>query len=245
MSQRHSADIPKYTLFDIQMGVPGSEFEKGIALYNAGKVLALVSDAIGLTATVKGTHMYRVSVNHNDFERGMCDCYLGKNNYHCKHMIAVAIAGVYKYRSDQAKAIDYPLDQAVCSGVVREITIDEITEVRIGIKQALRHIKSYDGPSRIWFAYQAKLEKGSRLMLYALSNIPVCKKSADICIDLIERLDEKLATGGIDDSNGVVGELIDQIRELLSMFCEEDVTLKDYIVAKFPTDTNFGWELHL
>lgn len=245
MSQTHNADIPKYTLFDIQMGVPGREFEKGMALYKAGKVLALVSDAIGLIATVKGTHMYHVSVNHKDFERGMCDCYLGKNNYHCKHMIAVAIAGVFTYRSDDAKAIEQPLDQAVCSGEVREITKNEITEVRMGISQALRYIRSYDGPSRTWFAYQAKLEKGSRLMLYALSSIPVCKKSADICIDLIERLDEKLATGGIDDSDGVVGELIDQIGELLSMFCEEDVTLKEYIVANFPTDTNFGWELHL
>ena len=75
-----------------------------------------------------------------------------------------------------------------------------------------------------------------------LSLLPVCKTSADMCINLIIKLDDKLATSGIDDSDGTIGDLVEQIMELLSMFGDEDPNLKTYIINKFPRKTNFEWE---
>ena len=47
---------------------------------------------------------------------------------------------------------------------------------------------------------------------------------------------------GIDDSDGTVGGLIEEIIELLSMFKGDEPSLEAYIVTKFPKKTNFGWE---
>lgn len=107
-------------------------------------------------------------------------------------MIALAIALVYKYRPNDVTPIQKPLDQAVSLGEVRDITIDEVVEFKKGIKERLKYIKSYGGGSAKWFQYQDSLTKGSRLILLALSNIPVCEKSALLCINTLKRIEKKL-----------------------------------------------------
>src|SRR3989344_2959259 len=234
---------PKFTLFDIQMGVDDEEFKKSKELFDSGKIKYIKSDTRGFSAIVSGTQDYIVSISANDFDRGYCDCYLGQKNILCKHMIGLAIASVFKYRSeDVTEVITNPLEQAVCSGEVRDITKEETSIIKKEIRSALMHIKSYDGPSKTWFAYQDSLLKGKRLMLYSLSNLPICKTSADMCIDVIKKLDDRLATSGIDDSDGTIGDLVGQIMELLSMSKDEDPNLKTYIINKFPKKTNFEWE---
>jgi len=69
--------------------------------------------------------------------------------------------------------------------------------------------------------------------------------SADFCIDLIIKLDDKLANSGIDDSDGTIGDLVGEILELLSMFKDDDPNLREYIISKFPRKTNFEWEKEL
>ncbi len=76
-------------------------------------------------------------------------------------MLALAIAVVYKLRPDDTKLIDKTLDQAVCSGQVRDITKEEIR-----------------------------------------------------------------------DSDGVMGSLLSNILDLLSLFVSFDVTLRDFIKEK-------------
>ncbi len=50
--------------------------------------------------------------------------------------------------------IEQPLDQDVCSGEVREITKDEIKNIKTEISRGASLIKSYNGPSSKWFQYQ-------------------------------------------------------------------------------------------
>src|SRR3989338_5463615 len=236
---------PNFTLFDIQMGVGGEEFKKGKKLYDDGKVGKLEAEYYGVSSIVSGTHDYNVNVEYKHFDRGNCSCYLGQKDVLCKHMIALAIACVYKYRPEDAKVVEHPLDQAVCSGQVRDITKEELASIKKEITSALRYLKSYDGPSKTWFAYQDSLIKGKRLLLYTLSKLPVCKKSADMCIDLIIRIDKKMANTCIDDSDGTVGDLVSQILELLSLFKDIAPELKAYVIDKFPKKTNFEWEKEL
>lgn len=83
---------------------------------------------------------------------------------------------------------------------------------------------------------------GSRLILLSLSKLPVCEKSTMICIDLLKRLDRKLLSSGVDDSDGIVGDLMTQIVEVLNMFVDSNKNLKKYIKVKLPKGEVFDWE---
>ena len=155
---------PHFSVFNIQISVDEQEFNKGYKLFNDGKVKKITADFDGFHAIVSGTHDYSVSVNISDFERGVCNCYLGQKNILCKHMIALAIATVSKYNPENFKLIMSSLDHTVCSGQIREITKEELTAIKKELQHGLLYIKYYDGPSSKWFAHQDTLLKGGRLM---------------------------------------------------------------------------------
>ncbi len=235
-------DVTQYTISDIQLGVGDDEFNKGLNLYNKGAVNYIEKDFSGYSAIVLGSHDYIVNMSLISHDRGNCNCYLGQRDELCKHMIALAIALVYKFRPNDTKIIDIPLDQAICSGQKRDITEEEVKNIKFEIKRGLSFIKSYTGPSSKWFYYQDSLIKGSRLILLTLSKLPVCEKSADICIDLLKKLDKKLLSGGIDDSDGTIGDLMVQIVEVLNLFVSLDKNIKDYIKNNLPKGEVFDWE---
>lgn len=233
--------IPQFTVADIQLGVGQYEFDKGLALYKKGAVNEIKKDFLGFKAIVSGTHEYHVNVDSSSYDRGNCDCYIGQKEELCKHMIALAVALVYKYRPNDTEAIMHPLDQAVCSGDIRDITKEESDNVKTDISKGMAYIKSYNGPSSKWFKYQDDLTKGARLILLALSKIPVCEESVLICINLLKRLDKKVLRG-VDDSDGTVGELMKEIVEVLNLFVSFDKGLEDFIKAKLPKGEAFDWE---
>lgn len=236
-----SIPTPPFTVADIQTGVGDWEFTKALALYTKGAVTGIKKVFSGFTATVSGTHEYEVRVDSSAYDRGNCTCYIGQKDELCKHMLSLAIALVYKYRPNDTKMIEQPLDQAVCSGDVRNMTKEESDTAKKEISTALTFIKSYNGPSSRWFYYQDALAKGSRLVLLALSNIPICKDSVMLCIHTLKKLDKKVLRG-VDDSDGTVGELMCEIVELLNMFVSSDTALKDYIAKKLPKGESFDWE---
>ncbi len=233
--------IPQFTLSDIQLGVGDHEFKKGLTLYQKGSVNNIEDSFNGYTAIVSGTHEYIVCVDALSYDRGVCNCYVGQNDELCKHMIALAIALVYKYRPNEVEIIKHPLDQPVCSGEVRNITKEELEYFKLESKHAMTFIKSYNGPSSKWFQYQDSLTKGSRLILLALAKLPVCKDSVLLCIDILKKLDKKILRG-VDDSDGTVGGLMEDIVEVLNMFVRDEPELEDYIKEKLPKGEAFDWE---
>ena len=232
---------PKYSLKDIQLSLDSGEFSKGMQLYKDGKVGKITADPLTYTATVMGTERYHVCVSVSHFDKGACDCYLGKKDYLCKHMAALAIAVVHTYKPEGTTLIDHPLDQAVCSGKINEITQDEITKVEKEIKIGLALIKSWSGPSKKWFEYQDNLSKGSRIILLALSKLPICEKSVLMCINLLKKLDKKLLNG-IDDSEGTIGVLMEEIIELFCLFVDFKKDLGPYIATSLPKGEMFEWD---
>ena len=234
-------DTPNFSIKDIQIGVTDSEFIKGMTLYENDKVKNIESAFGGCIATVSGTHEYNVYVSFSAFDIGNCDCYIGMRDELCKHMIALAINLVYRYNPNDTERIMQPLDQAVCSGEIRDISRAELEQVKEGIKQALIFIKGYSGSSSKWFEYQDSLNKASRLTLLALSKIPICEKSVDICIDILKKIDKKLSLSGVDDSNGIVGRLMEQIIELLCMYTTNNKSLGKYIAENLPEGNIFDW----
>ena len=233
--------VPAYSLKDIQLSVESCEFDKGMRLYQEGKVGQIEVDCFIFKAEVAGTKKYNVSVMSSHFDRGECDCYLGEKNYLCKHIIALAIAVVYTYAPSAAEVFDHPLDQAVCSGKVYAITEEEKVLIEKEIKEGLALIKSWSGPSKKWFEYQDALTKSSRIILLSLSKLPICEKSVDICIYLLKKLDKKLLHA-VDDSDGTIGTLMEEIVQVLCLFVDFKKDLGPYIAQSLPQGEMFEWD---
>ena len=85
------------------------------------------------------------------------------------------------------------------------------------ITEALKYIKPYNGPSRIWFRYQASLQEGCNRLANIVSELPVSPQTAGLLIDLLLRLERKLMSG-VDDSDGTVGNYMTDIVEVLGEF---------------------------
>ncbi len=244
MTKHAENEVPHYTIPDIQIGVGDHEFQKGMKILKRGGVRNVQADSFGWRADVAGSkagQWYAVSVGARAFDDGACTCYLGKNDELCKHMIALAIHVVREYRPEGAAVLAQPLDHAVCSGEIRAITEDEAKNAKSAVTAALRHIKPYDGPSRTWFRYQDSLTRGCRLVLLAVSELPICERSVDIVIDILKRLDRKLM-GGVDDSDGTVGACMEELVELLNLFSDMHPPLIPHINKKLPEGEVFDWQ---
>jgi hypothetical protein len=110
------------------------------------------------------------------------------------------------------------------------------------ITSAMKYIKPYNGPSRIWFAYQNSLDEGCARLSKLISELPVSKQTAKLLIDILLRLDKKLCTGGVDDSDGVVGGFMYEAVEMLKKYAELDSKCIKTFKKLCHTETCFEWE---
>jgi len=213
--------LPEYDLDKIKFSTDEPTFTKAVNLHDSGKVTKFKEDFGGYSAIVLGTHPYKVYVSGHKYDVGSCDCYLGQNETLCKHMIALAI-----YALKRGKELSYEerkfTASPVCSGKIGILTEKELSEIKTEITSAMKCIKSYEGPSRIWFAYQASLTEGTRRLAEIVSKIPIGYESAKILVDLLLRLDHKLSHTGVDDSNGTVGGFIEEVVMVLEEYAKHD-----------------------
>ena len=196
------------------------------------------------SALVHGSKPYRVSVEARRYDVGHCECYLGQHNTLCKHMLAVAIRAVTggKPLSQEDKQLVSPV---VCSGQLRTLCKEELTATKKAITGAIRSIKPYNGPSRIWFSYQHSLQEGCQRLAKIVSELPVNKDTAGLVVDLLLRLDHKLCCSGVDDSNGTVGGFIEDTVLVLKEFSRLDPSCVDTFHTLKDRETCFGWEAPL
>jgi hypothetical protein len=234
-------DKPGFTLDKIKFATDGPTFEKAVKLYESGKVTCFDDNGITYTATVRGTQLYDALVSRRRYDEGHCTCYLGQNDTLCKHMVALAIYAVQDGKPltiDDKKQVHNP----ACSGRLGNLSGKEFLTAKQTITACLRYIKPYNGPSRIWFAYQGSLSEGCNRLSAIVSDLPVGEQTSELLIDLLLRLDKKLTTGGVDDSDGTVGGFIEETVGVLQEFAKLDSGCVKSFAKLQDRETCFGWE---
>jgi len=232
---------PAYNLDKIKFATDGPTFKRAVDLYESGKVTQFKEELNGFFATVLGTKPYKVYVDNRHYDQGDCECYLGQNDTLCKHMVAVAIYAVMdgkKLSKEDKELVDSP----VCSGKLGELSKEELTETKKAITSAMKYIKAYTGPSRIWFAYQNSLSEGCNRLSAIVSELPVSEQTAKLLVDMLLRLDKKLCTGGVDDSDGTVGGFIEEVVIMLQEYVKLDSACIKVFKELCGQETCFGWE---
>ncbi len=233
-----------FTLKDLAMENDESTYQKAFLLYKANSIKGYKEDDYSISAKVQGTKTYETHIKKTDYEKGNCTCYMGQNNYICKHMLALAIYHILKHDPNQ-KIEETIINTEEAINVVhqiRELSEEDKLLWKDSIKKAFTYIKGYTGTSKTWFAYQNKLDAGARTIRHAASILPLCHQSAILLISLALRLDKKLSTGGIDDSNGTIGISIEYIVETLINFTWEDKTISKEFKKLNDQNTCFDWE---
>ena len=232
---------PSYNLDKIKFGVGKPTFERAVGLYENGKVTQFKADFHGFSATVLGGKPYKVYVNNKYYDRGDCECYLGQNDTLCKHMVAVAICAVMggKKLSEENKEL---VDSPECSGQLGELSKEELAETKKAITSAMRYIKAYIGPSRIWFAYQNSLSEGCARLSKLVSGLPASEQTAKLLVGMLLRLDKKLCESGVDDSDGTVGGFMEEVVLMLQEYAKLNPTCINSFEKLCGRSTCFGWE---
>ncbi len=232
---------PIYDLDKIKFGTDGPTYERAVGLYEGGKVTQFTAVFTGYSAVVLGTKPYRVYVDSRHYDRGECDCYLGLKDVLCKHMVAVAICAVMggKELDKEDKEL---VDNPNCSGKLGELSKEELAETKKAITSAMRYIKAYTGPSKTWFAYQNSLSEGGRRLSAIVSELPVSEQVAKLLVSTLLRLDKKLCTGGVDDSDGTVGGFIYEVVDMLKEYTKLDSRCIKAFKKFCNQETCFGWE---
>lgn len=232
---------PKFNIDKIKFATDRPTFERAIKLYESGKVAQFKKQLNGYTATVIGTKPYDVYVFKTHFDRGDCNCYLGQREILCKHMVAVAIHACLNGSS--LKAEDKEIVRSPeCSSKLGELSKEELSAFKKEITQAMKYIRAYKGPSKVWFAYQGALDEGCARLSKIVSELPVSKQIADLLVNMLLRLDKKLCTGGVDDSNGTVGGFIQEVVSMLDEYVKLDPNCIKSFEKLCSQDTCFGWE---
>ncbi|MBI2459270.1 MAG: hypothetical protein HYV53_01820 [Parcubacteria group bacterium] len=233
--------LPKFDFNKIKFATDSTTFEKAVDLYEHRKVKNFREGIGAYSAIVEGGKNYNVSIEARRFGLGHCDCYLGQNNYLCKHIVALSI-----YAALGGKPI-MPEDKKLnsetqCSGRLGELSKIELAEIKKSISSAIKYIKPYNGPSRIWFDYQASLSEGCNRLSAIVSSLPVSEQTAGLIIKMLLRLDKKLCSGGVDDSDGAVGGFMRGCVEVLGDFVKLNKKCVNTFELLCEQSTCFGWE---
>ena len=216
---------PHFTIQDIKYSEDPQTFLRAQDMFKGGKVGTIREDVRRYSAKVKGTKLYDVGVSYKRVDAGYCSCYLGRNDTLCKHMLALALAVL-------DKSGDLQTDEPI-------INLDEAKKC---VSEGMRRLVAYNGPSRVWFAYQRKLATGSGIIMGAIESLPASKPNAKYLWALVLRISKKLATGGIDDSEGEVGNCVYAIIQKLGKYSKESPELIPTLLSYCKDDTGFGFE---
>jgi len=231
----------KYDLNKIKFATDEATFKRAVGLYESGKVTEVEEFGSDFTAVVLGTKPYRVSVSGRNYKRGHCTCYLGERDMLCKHMVALALHAVMygKPLSDKDKELSY---QVECSKRLGMLSKEELAALKKAITESMQYIKPYRGPSRTWFANQDSLQEGCNRLSAVISDLPINRQVTDILVKLLLRLERKLAVGGVDDSNGIVGKFVGELIALLEEFAKIDPSCIDVFEQLCEREDYFGWK---
>lgn len=233
--------IPQYDLAKIKFGIDEKTWSKALDLYEGRKVKNFQDMDFSWVADVQGTNLYKVFVSKKKYSDGDCTCYLGQNDTLCKHMIAVAIYG-FKKGLPLTEEEKSQHNEIKFSGKVGELTKEQLNLTKAEVSGSMRYVKAYTGPSRTWFAYQDSLTEGCNRLAAIFSPLPASRQTTNLIIKTLLRLDDKLITSGVDDSDGTVGGFIEEGVKLLMEFAKINPDCTKEFKLLRGKETCFGWE---
>jgi hypothetical protein len=235
---------PAYDLNQIRFMTDWQTFQRGMDLYEKGKVTEFEEVLDVFAAVVIGTEPYPVHVSIKRYGRGRCTCFVGQKEGFCKHMVAVMIRAVTdgKPIPDQERMGQHPPGFSGRLGTLSEV---ELGKVKQSITAAIRYIKPYHGPSRVWSTYQNSLLEGCSRLSAVVCNLPVGPESTRLLVDLLLRLDRKLVSGGVDDSNAIVSGFMGRVTGVLVEYARLDpACVQEFkIIQRKHPDLEWKWEL--
>ena len=86
------------------------------------------------------------------------------------------------------------------------------------------------------------MTEGCNRLAAIFSKLPASPQTTNLIIKALLRLDKKLTTGGVDDSDGTVGGFIEESVKLLIVFAKTNPECaKEFELLK-GKETSFGWE---
>ncbi len=94
---------PKYDLEKIKAGVDKKIWERGVGLYEQGKITEFEESHVGYTAAVLGSEPYDTAVSDRSCLQGDCSCFMGRTGVVCKHVVALAIYAVKRGAAPKRK----------------------------------------------------------------------------------------------------------------------------------------------
>jgi hypothetical protein len=221
---------PKFKYSDVKYATDRAIFDRAVKLFESGRVGLVSDDFHGYSAIVQGSTPYRVSISASRIDDSSCTCYMGQKNQLCKHALALALAVL-----DQSGELSKNTKGAVPSDP------DSAKEC---VNEAMKLIKPYRGPSRIWFRYQRDLSKGCGLIEDAVAGLPSTEENAKYLWSLVKRLDRKLGNG-VDDSDGTVGGCVMSLIDQLVLYAKGDAALLSAISKFCAQETAYDFNLIL
>jgi hypothetical protein len=235
---------PSYDLDKIKFATDKPTFGKAVGIYESGGVKNFKDNGMsGFLARARGSggNIYDIFVSSRRYDEGDCSCYLGQNDTLCKHMVALAIYAVKggKSLTDEDKR---QVSHVISSGRLGELGRGELSAIKKEITGAMKYIKPYDGPSRIWFSYQNSLLEGVSRLSKVVSELPVSEQTAILLVDMLLRLDHKLCRSGVDDSDGTVGGFMEDVVQVLNEYAKLDSACAKAFEELKDKETCFGWE---
>jgi len=236
-----SRQKPKYDLEKIKYATGSPTWERAVDLYERGKVMRVQDNEHSFSATVIGSRPYEVWVSVEKFDVGDCICYLGQKDELCKHLVALAVRVVVGGRPLTEKEKEM-VSAPMCSGRRGELEAQALKSVQAAISVAMKYIKAYSGPSRTWFAYQASLSEGCNRLAAIFSELPASPQTAQLVVKTLLRLDDKLCRGGVDDSDGTVGGLMEDTVNMLIEYAKLDASCAIAFRELTGRSTCFEWE---
>ena len=221
------------TYADVCYSTNAPMLARAVKLFEGGAVRGVEGARDGYAATVVGTSPYHVYVSMKRITSSLCSCYMGQNGDLCKHVIALALA------------VLHDLGLVDAAGLPAGASVIDETHAIEHIQAGMRYIRVHTGSSRTWFEYQRKLSVGTGIIMDGVCALPVTLDTAVYLWKTVLKLSKKLREGGVDDSEGAVGRLIEAIIDRIARMAHADDGIMKYMVPHCHDKTGFGFENEL
>lgn len=208
-------------------------FARGTDYFHRGCVSELRHSQGKLVATVKGTSDYTVGLWADEEDlRYSCTCPLGEEDHFCKHCVAAALAWIetdHRHSENNLRSFVERMEKnQLVEIVLREAEDNErlhnylsleaarqkpagvdLAAYRRLIKKAIRITDFVDYHSALDYSQGVQTVIDSIEALLTDGHAAVVVQLTEYALSLLEE-----AIGGIDDSAGTVGDLLDDLQDL-------------------------------